>query len=82
MTQDLPTGFEEIPVLHGVSSTTGPEYILVNVSVEFADQLNAGEIEQAIAHMDREIKRTLPSVKRVFVEAEAHVHIDTAPHDR
>ncbi|UCE88083.1 MAG: cation transporter [Pseudomonadota bacterium] len=60
----------------------GPEFILVNLSVDFADNLNAGEIERVIAHMDREIKQVLPNVKRVFVEAEARLHIDPVPNHR
>ena len=49
----------------------GPEYILVNLSVEFADEAAADDIETAIAHLDAAIKREYPRVKRVFVEAEA-----------
>ena len=49
----------------------GPEFILVNISIEFMDETNADEIEQTIEELDREIKRSFPLVKRVFVEAEA-----------
>ena len=49
----------------------GPEFILVNVSVDMADKATAGEIEQAIAAFDQRIKSTFPAIKRVFVEAEA-----------
>ena len=50
----------------------GPEFILVNISVDFADKLRTGDMEEAIAHMDHLIKTSFPNVKRVFVEAEAH----------
>ena len=49
----------------------GPEYVLVNLSVDFADETTAPELEQAINRLDRGIKEAHPEVKRVFVEAEA-----------
>ena len=49
----------------------GPEYILVNMSVDMNDSTPVGEIEKAVAQLDRDIKATFPEVKRVFVEAEA-----------
>jgi cation diffusion facilitator family transporter len=49
----------------------GPEFILVNISVDFRDSASAGEVEQAIAGLDRRIKEAHPRVKRVFIEAEA-----------
>lgn len=51
----------------------GPEYILVNLSVDFVDSATAVEIEAAIAKLDRGLKASLPRVKRVFVEAEARL---------
>lgn len=49
----------------------GPEYILVNISVDFRDNRTTGDIEQAIAEIDAEIKARHPTVKRIFIEAEA-----------
>jgi cation diffusion facilitator family transporter len=49
----------------------GPEFILVNISVDFADSLRVGEVEETAAHMDHQIKTHFPNVKRVFIEAEA-----------
>jgi divalent metal cation (Fe/Co/Zn/Cd) transporter len=46
-----------------------PEYILVNLSADFADNISAADIEDNIAQLDKEIKSTDPRVKRVFVEA-------------
>jgi cation diffusion facilitator family transporter len=51
----------------------GPEFILVNISVDFVDGMPSQDIELTIANMDREIKRRHPNVKRVFVEAEKWV---------
>ncbi len=49
----------------------GPEFILLNLSVDFADSLSAGDVEETVSRLDRHIKQTYPKIKRVFVEAEA-----------
>ncbi len=49
----------------------GPEFILVNISVDFRDNLEVGEMERTIHALDRKIRSAFPRVKRVFVEAEA-----------
>ena len=49
----------------------GPEYILVNMSVDMNNSTPVGEMEKAIAKLDQDIKAAFPEVKRVFVEAEA-----------
>ena len=49
----------------------GPDFILVNLSVNFRDSITAGDLETEIATLDRAIKEADPRVKRVFVEAEA-----------
>jgi divalent metal cation (Fe/Co/Zn/Cd) transporter len=51
----------------------GPEFILVNLSLDFHDDLEVGEVERAIADLDRSIKAAYPFVKRVFIEAESAV---------
>ena len=56
----------EILTLH-----MGPDFILLNLSVDFADSLLAGDLEDTISRLDRQIKQTYPKIKRVFVEAEA-----------
>jgi divalent metal cation (Fe/Co/Zn/Cd) transporter len=49
----------------------GPEFILVNISVDFADNIRTDDVEEAVAHIDHQIKTTFPNVKRIFIEAEA-----------
>lgn len=49
----------------------GPSDILVNVSLDMADDLSAGDVETAVTRLDRELKRRVPAVKRVFIEAQA-----------
>jgi len=52
----------------------GPDYILVNISVNFIDDAVSDDIEKAVAKMDKEIKQQFPNVKRVFIEAEKRSH--------
>ncbi len=49
----------------------GPDFILLNLSVDFRDSLSAGAVERTIAALTRTIKAEFPRVKRVFIEAEA-----------
>lgn len=48
----------------------GPEYILVTLSVDFNNSINAGQVENVIETIDKNIKRDWPLVKRVYIEAE------------
>jgi cation diffusion facilitator family transporter len=49
----------------------GPDFILVNLSVDFHDAIVAADLESLIAGLDAAIKQQFPAVKRVFIEAEA-----------
>jgi len=59
----------------------GPEYLLVNLSVDFSSTASADDVEAVVRQLDRELKSTLPRVKRVFIEAEARrpSNPETAP---
>jgi cation diffusion facilitator family transporter len=48
----------------------GPDFILLNMSVDFRDGITADELERTIGDMDRAIKQRFPQVKRIFIEAE------------
>ena len=48
----------------------GPDFILANISVDFADRLSAVELERDVAAIDQAIKLKYPQIKRVFIEAE------------
>ncbi len=48
----------------------GPQYVLVNLSLDFRNNCTAEEVEDAIAKLDERIKLNWPLVKKVFVEAE------------
>jgi len=57
----------------------GPEYILVNVSLDFTDDCTAEHIEDEIAQLTRTIKTEWPLIKKVFVEAEEKLSPDLNP---
>ncbi len=49
----------------------GPDFILVNISIDFRDDIPAGDLETMISRLDQHIKHIFPNVKRIFVEAES-----------
>ncbi|MCJ7665102.1 MAG: hypothetical protein MUO24_12795, partial [Desulfobacterales bacterium] len=49
----------------------GPEEILVNLDINFADGLSTDQVEQAIDKVEQAIRKELPAVKKIFVEAES-----------
>jgi len=53
----------------------GPDFVLVNLSVDFTDATRADTIESTIAGMDIKLKSEFPVIKRVFVEAESRKKI-------
>jgi cation diffusion facilitator family transporter len=56
----------EILTLH-----MGSDFILVNLSVDFANHTSAEDVENAVCMLTTEIRRSFPRVKRIFVEPEA-----------
>jgi len=48
----------------------GPEDILLNVSLDFEDDLSSGEVEEAISVLESRIKQMFPKIRRVFIEAQ------------
>ena len=49
----------------------GPNFILVNLSVDFKDGVSSEKAESTVANLDQAIKNAHPRVKRIFVELEA-----------
>jgi len=54
-----------------LSMHMGPDFILLNISVDFEDSTTADNLEKIIAEIDSKIKNTFPDVKRIFIEAES-----------
>jgi cation diffusion facilitator family transporter len=48
----------------------GPDFILVNISVDFVDPILATGVEATVAGLDMAIKRAYPQVQRIFIEVE------------
>ena len=48
----------------------GPEFILVNISVDFVDPILATDVETTVAGLDMAIKQAYPQVQRIFIEVE------------
>lgn len=72
--RQLAGNFDEINHINEVLTMhMGPDYILVNVSVNFVSSIPVGRLEQVIASLDRNIKEQYPRVRRVFIEAEARL---------
>ena len=49
----------------------GPEDVLLNLSVDFADGITSSDVEAAITGPERDIKAAHPEIKRVFIEAQS-----------
>jgi len=49
----------------------GPEDILVNIDVEFADGLSTDELEAAIDRIESRVKEAVPAVTKIYIEAKA-----------
>jgi len=48
----------------------GPTDVLVNISIDFADGLDSGEVEAVVSTMERQVKEVFPDVSRIFIEAQ------------
>jgi len=48
----------------------GPQEVLVNLDVDFEDNLTADILEETIDVIEHEIKTQIPSINRIFIEAE------------
>ena len=49
----------------------GPRDILLNLSLDFRDDLSANDVEAAISALEIEIKAAYPQITRVFIEAQS-----------
>jgi len=54
-----------------LSMHLGPDDILLNLSVDFKDSQDSGDVERAITEMEAQIKRAQPKVRRIFIEAQS-----------
>jgi hypothetical protein len=48
----------------------GPRRILVNMNVDFEDQIRADELEGVVDAMEANIRRAVPAADKIFIEAD------------
>ena len=53
-----------------------PREVLLNISVSFVPSLSVAAIQEAVNRMERDIKRTHPEIRRVFIEAQSRPRAD------
>lgn len=69
--RDIASSYKEIKQVNEVLTMhMGPDFILVNISVDFVDPILATAVEATVAGLDSAIKRAYPLVQRIFVEVE------------
>jgi len=74
----LAASYPQIEVVNEVLTLhMGPDFILVNISLDFVDTVSAGEVEEVLEQLRSVIKEEYPDVKRVF--AEPRKQVDPVP---
>ena len=69
--RDAIAGVEGVNVVGTVMTMhMGPEYILVNMEIDFADDLDATGVEKVVDTIEKRVKEAVPAVKKIFIEAE------------
>jgi cation diffusion facilitator family transporter len=63
---DAVVAVNEVLTLH-----MGPHDVLLTISLDFRDDLTAGDMERAIEQLTRDIRSAHDDIKRVFIEAES-----------
>jgi cation diffusion facilitator family transporter len=56
-----------------VTQHFGPDQLMVALGVEFQDELNADQVEQAVDRIEGQLRALHPVIKRIFIEAKAGV---------
>ena len=51
----------------------GPEDVLLNISLDFHDNISSGEVEKTITQLEIQIKRKHPEIARIFIEAQNRI---------
>lgn len=70
--RDLAAGLDGVEKVNEVVTLhMGPEFILVNLSLDYSDTLTSRQVEEATTDLSGRIKKRWPRVKKVFVEAES-----------
>jgi cation diffusion facilitator family transporter len=69
--REIIASFREIKNINEILTMhMGPDYILVNIAVDFINSIGSSEVEKIVSRMDKKIKESISEVKRIFIEAE------------
>ena len=49
----------------------GPTDVLLIISVDFINKMDANDVEDVISDMEKRIKSEFPEINRVFIEAQS-----------
>jgi len=56
-------------LLDALTMHLGPDDVLLNLDVEFADRLSTDEVEDTVADLEERLRRAHPEIRRIFIEA-------------
>jgi cation diffusion facilitator family transporter len=60
----------EVDKVHAIlTQHLGPRQVLINMSLDFKDDLSAEQVENAVGSLRQQIRQSYPIVSRVFIEA-------------
>ncbi len=69
--REIASSYKDIKQVNEVLTMhMGPDFILVNISVDFMDPILATAVEVTVAGLDKAIKQAYPKVQRIFIEVE------------
>ncbi len=69
--RDIIGDYEEVEHVNEVLTLhMGPDFILVNMSIDFRDSVTAARVESVIGQIDKEIKSRFSQIKRIYIESE------------
>lgn len=80
--RDIATARPEIDNVNEIATLhMGPNFIVVNMSLDFADDLSSRELETLVSTLSKEIRTVDSSIKRVFISAESDASHNSANPD-
>jgi len=69
--RDVVKGFPEVKHLGEVLTMhMGPDNILLAMNIDFQDKIPSSELEKVIDSVEQKIKKYVPEVKQIFIEAD------------
>ena len=70
--EDLFEGHPQVDNVNEVLTMhMGPQDVLLNLSLDFKNDISAGDIENVVTEFEQKIKQMHPDIKRIFIEAQS-----------